>query len=90
MSAADADSTEPSRRAEAVSAKAARAAGSPTARLSVQAVFHGVCEERAQAIAADLIDRAHELANESGDECDVDVSVQLASEPSGTGTNPRL
>jgi hypothetical protein len=80
---ADADSAEPTRKVGATSATARRAAARPPATLTVQAVFHGLHERRAQTIAADLIDRAHELANEPGGECDVDVNVQLASDPSG-------
>jgi hypothetical protein len=48
----------------------------------VQIVFH-VSEDRqaqaqAQAVAAKLIDRAHEIANLPECECDVDVSVEMA------------
>jgi hypothetical protein len=41
-------------------------------------VFRDVSEQRAQALAAEMIDRAHELANLPDCECDLDVSVQLA------------
>jgi DNA-binding IclR family transcriptional regulator len=78
--AADADSAGPTRKVRPISASVPGAAGGPRTTLSVQAVFHGLDERRAQAIAADLIDRAHELANEAAGECDVDVSVQLTSE----------
>jgi hypothetical protein len=51
-----------------------------TARaLRVQAVFHVADDQQAQAVAAKLIDRAHEIANLPEYECDVDVSVELAS-----------
>ncbi len=45
-------------------------------RLRVEAVFQGVEEGHAQRIAAELIDRAHELANRPDCQCDVDVSVE--------------
>jgi hypothetical protein len=45
-------------------------------RLRVEAVFQGVEERHAQTIAAELIDRAHELANLPDCQCDVDVSVE--------------
>jgi hypothetical protein len=44
--------------------------------LRVEAVFQGVAEGHAQTIAAELIDRAHELANLPDCQCDVDVSVE--------------
>ena len=47
--------------------------------LRVQAVFRDLEEQQAHAIAAEMIDRAHELANLPECECDVDVSVQVAS-----------
>jgi hypothetical protein len=52
----------------------------PQVRLRVEAVFHGVEERHAQTIAAELIDRAHELANLPDRQCDVDVSVEEAEE----------
>jgi hypothetical protein len=45
-------------------------------RLRVEAVFQGVDERHAHTIAAELIDRAHELANLPDCQCDVDVSVE--------------
>ena len=48
----------------------------PQVRLRLEAVFHGVEESHAQTIAAELIDRAHELANLPDCQCDVDVSVE--------------
>jgi hypothetical protein len=45
-------------------------------RLRVEAIFQGVEEGHAQTIAAELIDRAHELANLPDRQCDVDVSVE--------------
>ena len=44
--------------------------------LRVQTVFHVADEAQGQAVAAKLIDRAHELANSPECECDVDVSVE--------------
>jgi hypothetical protein len=44
--------------------------------LRVETVFHLADESQGQAVAAKLIDRAHELANSPECECDVDVSVQ--------------
>ena len=44
--------------------------------LHVSAVFHGLDERQAQRIAAELIGRAHELANLPECECDVDVNVR--------------
>jgi hypothetical protein len=49
--------------------------------LRVEAVFRDVDEQHADTIAAEMIGRAHELANLPDWECDVDVSIQLA--PSG-------
>ncbi len=46
--------------------------------LNVQAVFRDVDEKHAQSLAAEMIARAHELANRPDCECDVDVSVQCA------------
>ena len=43
-----------------------------------------VDEQHADAIAAEMIGRAHELANLPEWECDVDVSVQL-SPPEASG-----
>jgi hypothetical protein len=44
--------------------------------LRVETVFHVTDESQGQAVAAKLIDRAHELANSPECECDVDVSVE--------------
>jgi hypothetical protein len=44
--------------------------------LRVEAVFHDVATEQADTIAAELIARAHELANLPECGCDVDVNVQ--------------
>jgi hypothetical protein len=56
--------------------------------LRVETVFHLTDESQGQAVAAKLIDRAHELANSPECECDVDVSVEWTrprdhADPSG-------
>ncbi len=51
------------------------------ATLTVQAVFRDVDEQHVQTLAAEMIARAHELANQPECECDVDVSVQSAAPP---------
>jgi hypothetical protein len=52
--------------------------------LRVEAVFHDLAPEQADTIAAELIARAHELANMPEHGCDVDVNVRRES--SGTGS----
>ncbi|MGA8365418.1 MAG: hypothetical protein WB709_13010 [Solirubrobacteraceae bacterium] len=52
--------------------------------LRVEAVFHDVAAEQADTIAAELIARAHELANLPEHGCDVDVNVRR--EPSDAGS----
>jgi hypothetical protein len=47
--------------------------------LRVQAVFQVADDRQAQEVATRMIDRAHEIANLPECECDVDVSVELAS-----------
>ena len=47
--------------------------------LRVEAVFHDVAAEQADTIAAELIARAHELANLPECGCDVDVNVRVSS-----------
>jgi hypothetical protein len=50
----------------------------PAARtLHVQAVFRDVDEKHVQTVAAEMIARAHELANRPEFECDVDVDVSV-------------
>jgi hypothetical protein len=48
-------------------------------RLRLEIVFQGIDEGQAQAVAAKMIDRAHEIANLPEYECDVDVSVEQTS-----------
>ncbi len=50
-----------------------------TCTLQVKATFRDVDEQHAQALAAEMIARAHELANQPECQCDVDVSVQSAA-----------
>lgn len=42
----------------------------------VEAVFRVLDDQQAQAVAAKMVDRAHEIANLPECECDVDVSIQ--------------
>jgi hypothetical protein len=48
-----------------------------TRALHVQAVFRDVDERHVQTVAAEMIARAHELANRPECECDVDVDVSV-------------
>ena len=57
------------------------AAAGAASTLTVQAVFRDVEEQHVQTLAAEMIARAHELANQPECECDVDVSVQSAAPP---------
>jgi hypothetical protein len=52
--------------------------GGSRCTLTVQAVFRDVDEQHLQTLAAEMIARAHELANQPECECDVDVSVHGA------------
>jgi hypothetical protein len=52
------------------------AAAGASATLTVRAVFRDLEERHMQTLAAEMIARAHELANQPECECDVDVSVQ--------------
>jgi len=62
--------------------------GEELGTLRVQAVFHDVRAPHADAIAAELIGRAHELANSPEHECDVDVDIELVpSEDPGAGSS---
>jgi hypothetical protein len=47
--------------------------------LRVEAIFRDVDERHADTIAAEMIDRAHELANLPDCQCDVDVRVEELS-----------
>ena len=58
--------------------------------LRVCAVFHAVDPERADRIAAEMVGRAHELANMPELECDVDVSIEsVAPQEAGAGAGER-
>jgi hypothetical protein len=59
----------------------AGSAPEPSTTLTVQAVFRDVEAQHVQTLAAEMIARAHELANQPECECDVDVSVQSTSPP---------
>jgi hypothetical protein len=54
-------------------------AGDAKGTVDVHAVFRDVDAGSAETLAAEMIARAHELANRPEYECDVDVSVQCAS-----------
>ncbi len=54
--------------------------------LRVEAVFHDVAADQADTIAAELIARAHELANLPECGCDVDVNVQVSA-PENAGAH---
>ncbi|MFZ1155500.1 MAG: hypothetical protein WAN93_11405 [Solirubrobacteraceae bacterium] len=47
----------------------------------VQVVFHVVDDQQAQAVAARMVERAHEIANLPEYECDVDVSIERTQPP---------
>ena len=47
--------------------------------LHVHAVFRDLDSEHVQTLAAEMIARAHELANRPECQCDVDVDVQYAA-----------
>jgi len=51
----------------------------PVRTLRVEVVFHEVGEGQTDSIAAEMVSRAHELANLPEYECDVDVNVQLVA-----------
>jgi hypothetical protein len=55
------------------------AAGVEACTLHVHAVFRDLDVEHVQTLAAEMIARAHELANRPECECDVDVDVQYAA-----------
>jgi hypothetical protein len=46
--------------------------------LHVHAVFRDLDSEHVQTLAAEMITRAHELANQPQCQCDVDVDVSYA------------
>lgn len=66
-----------------VQAGASRSPSEPGV-LRVEAVFHDVAAAQADTIAAELIARAHELANLPEHACDVDVNVRRESAHTGS------
>lgn len=58
--------------------------------LHVRAHFKVSDEQMAQAVAAQLVDRAHEIANQPDCECDVDVSVEWTPPDDSPGQVERL
>jgi len=58
--------------------------------LRVEVVFRGIDERQTHAVATEMIDCAHELANLPEYECDVDVTVEESSarRPAGPGEQP--
>lgn len=67
------------------------AAAGGLSTLRVHAVFHDVDAGHADTIAAEMVARAHELANLPGSECDVDVSIETAEpdQPGAAGSAAR-
>jgi hypothetical protein len=57
--------------------RSSSALGGEPSSLHVEVVFHDVDEQHADTIAAEMVSRAHELANLPEHECDVDVNVEL-------------
>ncbi len=63
------------------------------AAVRVQAVFHVADDRQAQAVAAKMVDSAHEIANLPECECDLDVDIErirsdAASYPVEPGAAP--
>ena len=67
---------------------ARRDAAAAQCTLRVEAVFRDVDDQHVEALAAAMIDRAHELANQPAWACDVDVSVQWGSGGESAGGQP--
>ncbi len=57
----------------------------PPRAVRVQAVFHVTDDQQGQAVAAKMVDRAHEIANLPECECDVDVSIERAQPDAAAG-----
>jgi hypothetical protein len=51
--------------------------------LHIEVVFRDLDERRSHAIAAEMVSRAHELANLPESECDVDVSIRVGAGEGG-------
>lgn len=62
------------------------------AAVRVQVVFHIKDDCQAQAVAGQMVDRAHEIANTPECECDVDVSIErmrpAEANPGDSGAAP--
>jgi hypothetical protein len=56
--------------------------------LRVETIFRVTDEQHGQAVAAKLIDRAHEIANLPECECDVDVCVEWVRADDRAGAAP--
>lgn len=54
--------------------------------LIVEVVFHVADEQHGRTVAAQMIDRAHEIANMPECECDLDVNLRWS--PSSASTPP--
>jgi hypothetical protein len=64
--------------------------GSPESGLIVRVRFMLEDEDAARRLSAQLIDRAHELANLPECECDLDVDVQWSAAPAPSDGAPPL
>ncbi len=62
----------------------------PEPGLTVRVRFALADEQAAQKLAAQLIDRAHELANLPECECDLDVDVEWIAATTSTAPAPEL
>jgi hypothetical protein len=69
--------------------QAAGMARHPHTPVRVQAVFHVSSDEQARAVAAKMVDRAHEIANLPECECDVDVSIERTGAEGASLLDPR-
>jgi hypothetical protein len=59
-----------------VSGRLSDADAQPVRAVCVQAIFHVADDRQAQAVAAKMVDRAHQIANAPECECDVDVNIE--------------
>jgi hypothetical protein len=65
----------------------ASASAEEACTLHVRIAFHDLDPAQTDALAEQLIGRAHQLANLPQSECDVDVSVEVTP-PRGAGARP--
>jgi hypothetical protein len=63
----------------AAAAPGAAGASQQECTLHVHAVFRDLASEHVQTLAAEMIARAHELANQPQCQCDVDVDVSYVA-----------